>query len=145
MIDQRKIDWLKEIGAKEVSGEDSYLYTFDGFEEEKLYISKAEIEAKPIEELKLKRYLERERICREAWDRGIKIVSAKSEGFVFDLICPQDGIQRTPVDTSYSFDTIYSLVLWLHAIAHQVSPAPALVDLALRSPFPAEQAHTSGG
>ena len=36
MIDQIKKDWLKEIGAEEVPGEDRYSYTFDGFENEKL-------------------------------------------------------------------------------------------------------------
>lgn len=103
MIDQRKTDWLKEIGAEEVSGEDRYLYTFDGFEEEKLYISKAEIEAKPIEELKLKRYLERERICREAWDRGVKIVSAKSEGFVNAIQIFQELSELLKLDFSRPF------------------------------------------
>ena len=81
MIDQIKKDWLKEIGAEEVPGEDRYSYTFDGFENEKLYFSREEIEEKSIEELKTKRYLERERVYGEAWDRGERIVSSKTEGF----------------------------------------------------------------
>lgn len=36
VIDQQKKEWLKEIGAEEIPGEDRYSYTFDGFENEKL-------------------------------------------------------------------------------------------------------------
>lgn len=85
VIDQQKKEWLKEIGAEEVPGEDRYSYTFDGFDEEKLYFSRKEIKEKTLEELKTKRYLERERVYGEAWYRGERIVSSKTEGFAMAI------------------------------------------------------------
>ena len=85
VIDQQKKEWLKEIGAEEIPGEDRYSYTFDGFDKEKLYFSKKEIKEKTLEELKTKRYLERERVYEEAWDRGERIVSSKTEGFAMAI------------------------------------------------------------
>lgn len=85
MIDQKKSDWLKEIGAEEIPEENRYSYTFEGFEDEKLYFSSGEIEEKPLEELKTKRYLERERVYGEAWDRGERIVSSRTEGFAMAI------------------------------------------------------------
>ena len=45
VIDQQKKEWLKEIGAEEVPGEDRYSYTFDGFEKEEKYGRKEDIYA----------------------------------------------------------------------------------------------------